>query len=226
MITFRKHAFTLIEMLVVIALIAILAALLYPALGRVRESGRSTRCLSNLRQLHVASINYAGGNGWMPECVSYWHSNGDGTKSHWHGWVAWYNSSYGSESAGAGGSYAWYGANGYSSVTNGSLWGYVKSGDVYYCPTFAMKKNSGRTDTKWSYAMNSQISTRDVATVAGQQINLLGMEATKLFLFCDNSLANLGSATYPSMLASNNVTARWHGPKGNMIFVDGHVEQY
>ena len=224
----NKRAFTLIEMLLVVAIIAILAMLLYPALGRIRESGRSTRCVSNLRQLQVAAINYAGGNGWLPECTSYWHSNDDGTKSHWHGWVAWYNIYGASDSQGSGGNYAWYGANGYASVTNGSLWGYVKNSDVYYCPTFAMSKNCNRSDTKWNYAMNNQISTRDVTTVPGQQINVLGMEATKTFMFCDNTLANLSTA-YPGMCASNNMAtaaARWHGPKGNVIYVDGHVEQY
>ena len=55
----RAAAFTLVELLVVIAIIAILAALLLPALREARERGRRAVCLSNQRQIHIATVSFA-----------------------------------------------------------------------------------------------------------------------------------------------------------------------
>jgi prepilin-type processing-associated H-X9-DG protein/prepilin-type N-terminal cleavage/methylation domain-containing protein len=55
----RVAAFTLIELLTVIAVIGVLAAILIPAVGKVRERAHQAQCVSNLRQLAVAATMYA-----------------------------------------------------------------------------------------------------------------------------------------------------------------------
>ena len=54
--------FTLIELLVVIAIIGVLASMLLPVLGRVKESGRRTACMNNLKELGLAMRFYADDN--------------------------------------------------------------------------------------------------------------------------------------------------------------------
>jgi prepilin-type N-terminal cleavage/methylation domain-containing protein len=63
----KRRAFTLVELLVVIGIIAVLMGLLLPSLSRAREAARRTKCLANLRTLGQAMNMYADSSrGWLP----------------------------------------------------------------------------------------------------------------------------------------------------------------
>ncbi|HEX8915676.1 MAG TPA: type II secretion system protein, partial [Humisphaera sp.] len=62
-----RRAFTLVELLVVIGIIALLMSILLPTLGRVREQANRVKCGSNLRQIGMAVVQYVQNeNGYYP----------------------------------------------------------------------------------------------------------------------------------------------------------------
>lgn len=81
----NNQAFTLVELLVVIGIIAVLIAILLPALQRVRSSARSIVCLSRLRECHMAFQMYATENkGWISAGGHLQTSS-----LYTYGWVYW-----------------------------------------------------------------------------------------------------------------------------------------
>src|SRR6187399_946348 len=76
----RNSGFTLIELLVVIAIIAILAAILFPVFAQAREKARQTTCLSNNKQIGMATMMYLQDYDERFPAQRYWQNN------IWDGW--------------------------------------------------------------------------------------------------------------------------------------------
>ncbi len=77
-----RRGFTLIELLVVIAIIAILAAILFPVFARAREKAKQASCLSNVKQITLAIMQYVQdydetypyASAWGPDtAIRYWY---------------------------------------------------------------------------------------------------------------------------------------------------------
>ena len=210
----KISAFTLIEMLVVIAIIMILALMLYPVLQRARESGRLVTCLSNLHQLQVAVVNCQS----QQDAVNYkcewcqpdpaninfpqWYHN--------EGWVGWQNKGNCTNNSGnppASGSYAWSGSAGLACITNGELYKYVQGGEkVYLCPTFAMVYSASNPKRSYSMCTNGWG----------------GQSGTNILFGEDGGLPGNPSADAQMDVSELMAT---HSGKKSVVYWDGHVDR-
>jgi prepilin-type processing-associated H-X9-DG protein/prepilin-type N-terminal cleavage/methylation domain-containing protein len=86
----ERKTFTMIELLVVMAIIAILAAILMPALSRAREMARGTSCLANERNMGIDIQTYLASHGsTFPRC--YYYPDGSSSSSGYVHWTAMLN---------------------------------------------------------------------------------------------------------------------------------------
>ena len=188
---YRCRAFTLVELLTVVVVIAILIGLLMPTLGTIRERSRCAKCVSNLKQLHTAAMNFATDAGelpWAASCDQY-QINPDGTRT-WRkaqtGWLDWISHTPGNPPAGDPRTYSG-GANGLTCIRNGTLYSYVKDVRVYLCPTYEGKNVGGAaTINTWiptprvrNYGMNYRTDHLNIYGIAN---------ASRLLLFGEQGL--------------------------------------
>jgi len=76
----NHRGFTLVELIVTIAIIGILMAMLLPAVQMIRDSARRTTCQSNLKNLDLALLSYEGAKGHYPHGATYDYKHSWGTE--------------------------------------------------------------------------------------------------------------------------------------------------
>ncbi len=143
----HRVGFTLIELLVVISIIALLVAMLLPALAKAKSVAQKIQCLSNLRQVGVTMGVYLVDNRQtypLPYAARQWQQTGGRVNTGYFGFI--------------GGSFS------VPTTPTNLLWDYSTSKKLFQCPTdamFASDTITGTEVTNVSYGMNLLVATTD-----------------------------------------------------------------
>jgi prepilin-type processing-associated H-X9-DG protein/prepilin-type N-terminal cleavage/methylation domain-containing protein len=226
----RNPAFTLVELLVVIAVIAILAAMLLPALNGAKASAYSTACKSKLRQMSLALKMYVADGGKYP-LVTYWTNQHLISGVEWlvllgpYYPIAWTNQAY--HCPGYRGyittpyeiqsiitSYSYLGSYGYNG-TGASFWASGSDSNLGLGGLFAPPFYFARVIREAQVLVPSDMiafgeSLLYQAEVYPMATNLLWSGSDFLTI----SIPYLPAVKYPLR----------HGRNCNFVFADGHVE--
>ena len=208
----KKRFFTLIELLIVVAIIAILAAMLLPALNKAKMAASKAHCINNLKQLGAVMESYAGDNqDWYP---TYYTATGGGE---------WYKVLCDNKYT----SCTYLQARG--NVVVGGLGGGAREGrkHIFWCPDDKQDPQVGFvTPQGISYGINSIITNPAYRYLRRTQIALkAGWSMSQNSLLMDSwDNANYSGNSYSVYSYSPQYLDFRHNTTINVLYCDGHVE--